>query len=62
METVTDEDGEKLVVLGHDPYGERRKPDWTARLTKAEIETLVGAHGERVSRGSPGTSTWTGPA
>ena len=41
----------ELVVLGHDPYGERRKNDWTARLTRAEIETLLGAHGERVSRG-----------
>ncbi len=51
VEAVTDEDGAELVVLGHDPYGERRKPDWTGQLTKAEIETLLGAHGERVSRG-----------
>ena len=51
VESVTNEAGEELVVLGHDPYGERRKNDWTARLTEAEIETLPGAHGERVSRG-----------
>ena len=51
VEAVTDQAGNELVVLGHDPYGERRKPDWTGQLTKAEIETLLGAHGERISRG-----------
>ena len=51
VESVTDASGNELVVLGYDPYGERRKPDWTARLTKAEIEALLSAHGERVSRG-----------
>ena len=51
VEAVTNEAGAELVVLGYDPYGERRDNDWTARLTEAEIETLLGAHGERVSRG-----------
>ena len=51
VEAVTDQAGNKLVVLGHDPYGERRKPDWTGQLTKTEIEALLAAHGERVSRG-----------
>ena len=51
VEAVTDASGNELVVLGHDPYGERRKPDWTRQLTKAEIEALLGAHGERASRG-----------
>ena len=51
VEAVTNEAGAELVVLGHDPYGERRKNDWTAQLTKAEIEALLNAHGERVSRG-----------
>ena len=51
VEAVTDQNGAELVVLGHDPYGERRKPDWTGQLTEAEIEALLGAHGERVSRG-----------
>ncbi len=51
VEAVTDQAGNELVVLGHDPYGERRKPDWTGQLTRAEIEALLGAHGERVSRG-----------
>ena len=54
VESVTNEAGEELVVLGYDPYGERRDNDWTARLTEAEIETLLGAHGERVSRGFTG--------
>ena len=54
VEAVTDASGNELVVLGYDPYGERRKPDWTAQLTKAEIETLLSAHGERVSRGFTG--------
>ena len=51
VEAVTDASGNELVVLGHDPYGERRKPHWTGQLTESEIETLLGAHGERVSRG-----------
>ena len=51
VEAVTNEAGAELVVLGHDPYGERRDNDWPARLTRAEIETLLGDHGERVSRG-----------
>ena len=51
VEAVTNQAGQELIVLAHDPYGERRKNDWTARLTKAEIESLLGAHGERVSRG-----------
>ena len=54
LEAVTDARGNALIVLGHDPYGERRKPDWTGRLTRAEIESLLGEHGERVSRGFTG--------
>ena len=54
VEAVTNEAGAELVVLGYDPHGERRKNDWTARLTRAEIETLLGGHGERVSRGFTG--------
>ena len=51
VEAVTDASGNELAVLGHDPYGERRKLDWTRQLTKAEIEALLSGHGERVSRG-----------
>ena len=54
VEAVTDASGAELVVLGHDPYGERRDNDWTARLTRAEIETLLSDDGERVSRGFTG--------
>ena len=32
VEAVTDAWGDELVVLGHDPYGGRRKADWTAQL------------------------------
>ena len=51
VEAVMNEAGAELVVLGYDLNGERRDNDWTARLTEAEIETLLGDHGERVSRG-----------
>ena len=54
VEAVTDADGEELVVLGHDPHGQRRVEDWEARLTPAEIEALRAEHGERVSRGFTG--------
>ena len=42
------------MALSHDPHGERRKPDWTGRLTAEEIEALLRAQGERVSRGFTG--------
>ena len=51
VEAVTDQAGNELVVLGHDPYGERRRNDWTGQLTDTEIESLLNAQGERVSRG-----------
>ena len=51
VEAVTDESGSELVVLGHDPYGGRRKADWTAQLGASATETLLGEHGRRVSRG-----------
>ena len=51
VEAVTDASGNELIVLGYDPYGERRKNDWTGQLTDTEIESLLNAQGERVSRG-----------
>ncbi|MDE0451526.1 MAG: hypothetical protein OXI90_07145 [Gammaproteobacteria bacterium] len=51
VEAVTDQAGNELIVLAHDPYGERRKKDWTGQLADTEIESLLSAHGERVSRG-----------
>ncbi|MDE0451529.1 MAG: colicin E5-related ribonuclease [Gammaproteobacteria bacterium] len=51
VEAVTDQAGNELIVLAHDPYGERRKKDWTGQLTDTEIESLLNAQGERVSRG-----------
>jgi len=41
-------------VLAHDPYGDRRRADWTARLTAASSTDLVVAQGRRVSRGFTG--------
>ena len=46
--------GAELLALAHDPHGERRKPDWTRRLSQAEIETLAADHGDRTSRGFTG--------
>ena len=59
VEAVTDAWGDELVVLGHDPYGGRRKADWAAQLTASATETLLSEHGRRASRGSRGTGTWT---
>ena len=52
--SITDAAGAELVALAHDPHGERRKPDWTRRLSEAEIETLAADHGDRTSRGFTG--------
>ena len=51
---MTDESGAELAVLAHDPYGGRRRTDWTAGLTAASSTALVGTHGRRVSRGFTG--------
>ena len=52
--SITGAAGAELVALAHDPHGERRKPDWTRRLSEAEIETLGTDHGDRTSRGFTG--------
>ena len=52
--SITDAAGAELVALAHDPHGERRKPDWTRRLSESEIETLAADHGDRTSRGFTG--------
>ena len=52
--SITSAAGAELVALAHDPHGERRKPDWTRRLSEAEIETLGTDHGDRTSRGFTG--------
>ena len=52
-EAITDAAGNRKRTLAHDPYGSRRKADWTAALTEAEIEELAGAPGPR-QRGHAG--------
>ena len=52
--SITDAAGSELVSLAHDPHGERRKPDWTRRLSKSEIAALGTDHGDRTSRGFTG--------
>ena len=52
--SITSAAGAELVALAHDPHGERRKPDWTRRLSEAEIAALGTDHGDRTSRGFTG--------
>ena len=52
--SITDAAGSELVALAHDPHGERRKPDWTRRLSESEIAALGTDHGDRTSRGFTG--------
>ena len=52
--SITDAAGAELVALAHDPHGERRKPDWTRRLSESEIAALGTDHGDRTSRGFTG--------
>ena len=61
VEAVTDASGNELVVLGYDPYGERRKNDWTARLTRRRSKPCWAPTASACRGGSPGTSTWTAP-
>ena len=54
VESVTDASGNELAAMAHDPYGDRRRPDWTGRLTEASSTALVDAQGRRASRGFTG--------
>ena len=54
VESVTDESGNELAAMAHDPYGDRRRPDWTGRLTASSTTALVDAQGRRASRGFTG--------
>ena len=51
VEAVTDASGAKLLTLAHDPFGARRKADWTRSLDSSEIDTLAGDLRTKVSRG-----------
>jgi RHS repeat-associated protein len=51
---VTDESGAELRVLGFDPYGERRRSDWTLALTPTEVGDLADDLRKSTSRGYTG--------
>ena len=51
MEAVTDASGARLATLAYDPFGARRKPDWTRSLNSSEIEALADDLKLKVSRG-----------
>ena len=53
VEGVTDADGASTRALAYDPFGSRRKGDWTAALTDAERLALAGSSDPR-TRGHTG--------
>ena len=54
VEAITDEQGAELHMLAYDPYGERRKDDWSRMLDEAENKQLADALRKRSSRGFTG--------
>ncbi len=53
VEGATGADGARTRELAYDPYGGRRKADWTAALPKSEIASLAGSSDPR-TRGHTG--------
>ena len=53
VEGVTGAAGARTRTLAHDPFGSRRKADWTAALTDAEVSALAGSSDPR-TRGHTG--------
>ena len=53
VEGATDEAGARTRTLAYDPYGGRRKADWTAALTPAERSAMAADPGPR-TRGHTG--------
>ena len=51
VEAVTDASGAELVTLAYDPFGARRKTDWTRSLNSSEIDTLADDLELKISRG-----------
>ena len=51
IEAVTNASGAELLTLAYDPFGARRKADWTRSLNSSEIETLADDLRTKVSRG-----------
>ncbi len=41
IEVVTDENGNKLDNLAFEPFGSRKKKDWTANITTSELDALL---------------------
>ncbi|WP_020413338.1 RHS repeat-associated core domain-containing protein [Microbulbifer variabilis] len=54
IEKVTDEAGAVILDTAFDPYGSRKKGDWSGVLSKAEIEELVNSQGLTTKRGFTG--------
>lgn len=54
VEKVTDASGNELRVLGYDPFGERRKDDWSRQLNPSEIGALADELRPSASRGFTG--------
>ena len=51
---MTDAQGASLLVQANDPFGERRKSDWTGMLSASERQTLVDNQPLKTSRGYTG--------
>ena len=58
LAVATDASGASLLSLAHDPYGTRRKADWTAALPAAEVAALAsGQDAGRARNGFTGHET-----
>ena len=52
---ATDATGASLLALAHDPYGTRRKADWTAQLPESDVSAVAaGQDAGRTRRGFTG--------
>ena len=54
VEAVTGAGGASLLVQAYDPFGERRKSDWTGMLSTSERQTLADNQPLKTSRGYTG--------
>ena len=58
LAAATDATGASLLSLAHDPYGTRRKADWTAALPAADVAALAsGQNAGRARNGFTGHET-----
>lgn len=51
IDAILDASGDEVATFGYDPYGQRRKADWSGDITQSEVATILSEENEWTKRG-----------